>query len=158
VAAMTTFQSLSNPAALLLASRLCWRGQREDNSRMRNEYSMTQPVVEKQALLESMDNDADFLKEIIGIFLADSPKMLAEIRSGVAAKDPVKVMRASHTLKGCVSCFAAKSAVEAASIIESMGRQEKLEGVKEALCILERELALVSLALEEIAKGDDRPL
>jgi HPt (histidine-containing phosphotransfer) domain-containing protein len=146
------------PAALLPASRLCWRGQREDNSRMRNEYSMTQPVVEKQALLESMDNDAGFLKEIIGIFLADSPKMLAEIRSGVAASDPVKVMSASHTLKGCVSCFAAKGAVEAASILESMGRQEKLEGAKEALCVLERELALVSLALEEIAKGDDRPL
>jgi len=125
---------------------------------MRNEYRMIQPVVEKQALLESLDNDAGFLKEIIGTFLADSPKMLAEIRSGVAACDPVKVMSASHTLRGCVSCFAAKGAVEAASILESMGRQEKLEGAKEALCALERELALVSSALEEIAKGDDRPL
>jgi rRNA processing protein Krr1/Pno1 len=33
-----------------------------------------------------------------------------------------------------------------------MGSQEELEGADEALCLLEREMALVVFALEEIAK------
>jgi hypothetical protein len=38
---------------------------------------MTQLVVEKQALLESVENDGEFLKTLIGIFLADCPAKLA---------------------------------------------------------------------------------
>jgi len=113
---------------------------------------MTPLVVEKKALLESLENDAEFLKTVIGIFLADCPGMLASIRAGVGAHDPHKVMNASHALKGSVSVFGAKSAVEAAQTLESMGKQENLEGVNEALCMLEQEMALVLFALEEIAK------
>jgi HPt (histidine-containing phosphotransfer) domain-containing protein len=113
---------------------------------------MTELVVERKALLESLDNDAEFLKTLIGIFLADCPGMMAEIRLAVAAREPTRVMSASHALKGSVSFFGAKSAVEAARILESMGKQEKLEGIDEALGVLEREIALVLSALEGIAK------
>jgi HPt (histidine-containing phosphotransfer) domain-containing protein len=113
---------------------------------------MTQLVVERKVLLESLENDAEFLKTVVGIFLADCPGMLAKIRAAVAARDPVQIMSASHALKGSVSFFGAQSAVEAAQILESMGRQDKLEGVNEALCVLDREMALVLFALEEIAK------
>jgi two-component system, sensor histidine kinase and response regulator len=113
---------------------------------------MTSLVVEKKALLESMENDAEFLKTLIGIFLADYPRMLAAIRAGVDAHDPHEVMSASHALRGSISVFGAKSAVEAAWILESMGKQEKVEGLNEALCVLEREMALVLFALEGIAK------
>jgi two-component system, sensor histidine kinase and response regulator len=113
---------------------------------------MTSLVVEKKALLESLENDAEFLKTLIGIFLADCPGMLTAIRSGVAAQNPHDVMSASHALKGSVSVFGAKSAIEAAQILESMGKLEKLDGVNEALCVLEREMALVVFTLEAIAK------
>jgi len=113
---------------------------------------MTPLVVERQTLLESMENDAEFLKTVIGIFLSDCPGMVAGIRTAVAARDPAQIMSTSHALKGSVSFFGAKSAVEAARILESMGKQEKLEGVDEALGVLEQEMALVSFALESIAK------
>jgi HPt (histidine-containing phosphotransfer) domain-containing protein len=113
---------------------------------------MTQLVVEKQALLERVENDAEFLKTVIGIFLADCPAMLAEVRLAVAARDSAKVMSASHALRGSVSFFGAKGAVEAARILEFMGKLEKLESVDEALGVLEQEIALVLIALEEIAK------
>jgi|HubBroStandDraft_6_1064221.scaffolds.fasta_scaffold34869_2 HPt (histidine-containing phosphotransfer) domain-containing protein len=113
---------------------------------------MTQLVVDRKALLESMDNDAEFLKTVIGIFLADCPGMMAEIRLAVTARDPTRVMSASHALKGSVSFFVAKSAVEAARTLESMGKEEKLEGINEALCVLEREIALVLCTLEAIGK------
>jgi hypothetical protein len=43
--------------------------------------------------------------------------------------------------------------VEAAQILGSMGEQNKLEGVNQALCILEHEVALVLDALREVAKS-----
>jgi HPt (histidine-containing phosphotransfer) domain-containing protein len=119
---------------------------------VRNEHTVTQLVVQRRALLESMENDAEFLKAVIGVFLADCPGMLAEIRAAVAARDATRVMSASHALKGSVSFFGVQRAVEAARILESMGKEEELQGANEALCVLEREMALVVLALEEIAK------
>jgi HPt (histidine-containing phosphotransfer) domain-containing protein len=113
---------------------------------------MTQLVVEKKALLESMENDGQFLKTLIGIFLAACPGKLAAIRAAVVAHDPREVMKASHSLKGSVSVFGAKSAVDAAQNLEDMGRHGKQEGLGEAFALLEREMALVSFALEEIAK------
>ena len=114
---------------------------------------MTKLVVERKALLESFENDTRLLEEVVGIFLADCPGMLALIQAGVAAREPNQVMNASHALKGSVSIFGAKSAVEAAQNLESMARQGKLEGVAEAFSVLEREIALVTSVLEEIAKG-----
>ena len=112
---------------------------------------MIQPVVEKKALLESVENDVDFLKTVIGVFITDCPRMLAEIRLAVAARNPTLVKSAAHALKGSVSFFGATSAVEASRILEFMGREENLDGVDEALGVLEREMALVLFALDEIA-------
>lgn len=113
---------------------------------------MTQPVVEREALLESTENDAEFLKAVIEIFLTSCPGMMEQIRAAVVACDSTRVMSASHALRGSVSFFGAKSAVEAARNLESMGKQGKLEGASESLRVLEREITAVTLALEEIAK------
>jgi HPt (histidine-containing phosphotransfer) domain-containing protein len=113
---------------------------------------MTQLVVEKKALLESMENDGEFLKTLIGIFLADCPGKLAAIQAAVVAHDPREIMNTSHSLKGSVSVFGAKSAADAAQNLEDMGREGKHEGFGEAFALLKREMALVSFSLEEIAK------
>ena len=113
---------------------------------------MSQLVVEKKALLESMENDGEFLKTLIGIFLADCPGKLAAIQAAVVAHDPREIMNTSHSLKGSVSVFGAKSAADAAQNLEDMGREGKHEGFGEPFALLKREMALVSFALEEIAK------
>jgi len=115
---------------------------------------MAHPVVEKKPLLESVENDAGFLKILIRIFLADCPIKLAAIRVGVVGRDSEEVMKASHSLRGSVSVFGAKSAVDAAQNLESMGREGKQQGLGEAFALLEHEIALVTLALEAIANED----
>jgi HPt (histidine-containing phosphotransfer) domain-containing protein len=113
---------------------------------------VTQIVVDKKALLERTENDPAFLHSIVAVFLADCPGMLADIVAAVAARDPVRLMAAAHALKGSVSFFAAPGAVAAAAILESMGREKKLDGDQEALAVLRREIALVLSALQEISK------
>jgi two-component system sensor histidine kinase/response regulator len=113
---------------------------------------MTQLVVERKALLESMENDAKFLNTLIGIFLADCPGRLAAIRAGVVARDPREIMNASHNLKGTVSVFGAKRAMDATLSLECIVREWKLEELDKALARLEKEIALLMLALKEIVE------
>jgi two-component system sensor histidine kinase/response regulator len=113
---------------------------------------MTQFVVEKQELLESVEGDAEFLNTLLGIFLTDYPRILTQIRDAVAGRDAAKVKNAAHELKGSVSFFGVRDAVLAAQNLEVMGKEEKLENVDEALAELEREMVRVVLAFEEIKK------
>lgn len=114
---------------------------------------MTQPAIEGKALLEYLDNDLQLLQEVIGQFLADCPERLAELRAAVTARNSDQIASGSHALRGSVSTFGAKNAVEAAQVLESMVRQGKVEGVDEAFSVLERELALVTSSLEKIANN-----
>ena len=113
---------------------------------------MTQLVVDRKALLEYLADDTQLLQEVIGLFLADSPGMLAAIQSAVSAHIPIDIMKAAHALKGSVGVFGAKNAVAAAQSLESMGRDGNIEGSAATLSILEREILLVTSALDEIAK------
>ncbi len=114
---------------------------------------MAELVVDRNALLESLDNDPQLLAEVVGVFLADCPGMLAVLQAGISARNPDQVKKAAHALKGSVSIFGAKDAVAAAQNLESMGRQGTLEGIDAAFSVLEREIALVTSALENISKS-----
>ena len=116
---------------------------------------MTEPAMERKALLEYLDNDPQLLKEVVGIFLADCPGRIAELRTAVTAHDSNQIARGSHALLGSLATFGAKRAVEAARELESIGRQGEMEGVDEAFCALEREFALVTFFLEKVAKDSD---
>ncbi|MGD0965534.1 MAG: Hpt domain-containing protein [Candidatus Acidiferrales bacterium] len=113
---------------------------------------MTALVVEKKTLLESLDNDAQLLKEVIAIFLADYPGRMSELRAAVIVRNPDTIASGSHSLRGSVGTFGARAAVEAAQKLESMGRHGNMGGVDDAFSVLEREMALVVSALEQIAK------
>lgn len=113
---------------------------------------MNELVVDRKAILVTFGNDVDFLRTVIGTFLTDSPAQLAAVREAVAANNPGEVRKAAHSLKGSLGVFSAKSAVTAAQNLEAMGREGKQEGLGEALAALERETALVTSALQEIAK------
>jgi HPt (histidine-containing phosphotransfer) domain-containing protein len=117
--------------------------------------SMAQLVVDRQALLGSLENDNELVKEVVGLFLADSPAMLLAIRTAVTAGDSHELMKSAHALKGSVGVFGAKSAVAAAQALEAMGKSGQMAGSVEALAGLEREMALVTFALQEIAKASD---
>jgi HPt (histidine-containing phosphotransfer) domain-containing protein len=113
---------------------------------------MTQFVVKKRALLESFEGDAEFLNTVLAIFLTDYPRLLSQITAAVAGREAAKIKNTAHELKGSVSFFGVKDAVQAAQNLEFMGQEGNLENVDGALAELEREMARVVLAFEEIKK------
>jgi protein-histidine pros-kinase len=113
---------------------------------------MAELIMEKKELLESLGDDTQLLQEVIEKFLATCPERLMELQAAITARNLDQITRGSHSLRGSVSTFGAKSAVDAAATLESMGRQGKVAGVDEAFARLEHEMLLVRDALEELAK------
>lgn len=94
----------------------------------------------------------DFLEEIAALFAEDCPKLIADIRSAIAAGNPGALERAAHTLKGSVANFGAEPAREAAFRLEMLGRSGDLRPAPEICTVLEREIARFTAALLALAR------
>jgi HPt (histidine-containing phosphotransfer) domain-containing protein len=107
-------------------------------------------VFDRAIALSRVGGDAELLKEIAILFLDDYPKSLSELRQAVAAGDARRVERSAHGLKGSVSNFGARPAVDAAMELETMGRAQKLVEVEQVLHTLELALAALRPELESL--------
>jgi HPt (histidine-containing phosphotransfer) domain-containing protein len=98
------------------------------------------PAVNLPELLLRVDNDLNFLRELIEIFKKDFPERLQQLQIYVAQKDMNSVETASHGLKGMLSNLSAARAATAAARLERMGREAKTAGLPEVLALLEHEV------------------
>jgi HPt (histidine-containing phosphotransfer) domain-containing protein len=64
-------------------------------------------VVPKSAsrALGRVEGEAELLRELIGLFLDDSAKLLSEVRGSVVCGDEKALERAAHKLKGPLGTF-----------------------------------------------------
>jgi HPt (histidine-containing phosphotransfer) domain-containing protein len=69
---------------------------------------LSQPVFDYDDFLHRIDGDVDLLKEVVEIFLEDTPGLLADLYSGIKTGDAAAVERATHTLKGASANISAK--------------------------------------------------
>ena len=82
----------------------------------------------------------------------------SSLREAVQRRDAAGIERAAHSLKGSVSTFAAKDAVDAASKLEVIGRDARLEVADAAGASLVHEVARLRKALEELIARQDMRL
>src|ERR1041384_7576819 len=91
------------------------------------------PVIDPQAIenlraLNPGDND-EFLREIAGIFLEDTPARLTELDESLVAGDVAKFTRAAHSIKGSSSNLGAMALRAAAEKLEHQVRVQGLGDV-----------------------------
>ncbi len=99
--------------------------------------------------LDRLGANVEILKDLAGLFQGECPKMMKEIREAISKGDTAELRRTAHTLKGSADLFMARPVVEAAFRLETMGREENLDGAEEAWSILEGEIDRLLKALEE---------
>ena len=87
------------------------------------------------------------LQEIVQLFCAEAPELLARIQTAIAHSDGRALERAAHSLKGTVMSFGAQTAGEAALRLEVMGRGGDVTQAALAYAELEREIAQLGNAL-----------
>ncbi len=86
---------------------------------------MPHPVIDQQAIenLRELGGGDEFLHEILGIYLQDTPQRLAELRLHHANGDQAGFVRAAHTIKGSSSNVGAEEVRALAEILEHDAKQ-----------------------------------
>jgi PAS domain S-box-containing protein len=113
-------------------------------------------VLDRDALLGSVEGDMDLLKEILDQFGEDRSKLLSEIRSAISYGDAEALEHTAHTLKGALGALGAKRAFDAALRLEMMGRRGDLSRAGEASAELQEEIERLQPALAALATGEVR--
>jgi two-component system, sensor histidine kinase and response regulator len=83
-----------------------------------------------------VEGDPDILKELVDLFMEDTPKRIEEIRNAVLRGDTATVKRVAHTLKGSSANLGAQRMSRVAMQIETLeGLEErgKVEALQERL-------------------------
>ena len=116
-------------------------------------HRSSEDAVDLPDLLERVDNDRDFLCELIDLFKVEFPPVLQSLKESVVQKDLKNVEIASHTLKGMLSELSVKRAAAIASQLEQLGRDGKTSGMTETLALLEHEVENLLTELAGYAAG-----
>lgn len=112
--------------------------------------NLPEEIFDRGVALSRVGGDAELLREIAILFLDDYPKSLNDLREAIQTGDARRVERTAHGLKGSVSNFGARPAVDAALQLETMGRAQKLVEIEHVLQTLELALAALRPELESL--------
>jgi two-component system sensor histidine kinase/response regulator len=83
-------------------------------------------AMDVQDALSRLGDDRELLRDIIKIYLEDSPPIFEKIRRAVMANDSRTLQRAAHTLKGLAVTLSAAEVAATASRLEHMGASNAL--------------------------------
>jgi HPt (histidine-containing phosphotransfer) domain-containing protein len=111
-----------------------------------------EPALDPQAIaaLKSVvpDDNGAFLRELIAIFLADTPPRIADLARSASEGDATEVLRAAHSIKGAAGNFGAHRLADLARMIESHAKHGELTLVCEKLPALRAAFAEVQGEME----------
>lgn len=96
------------------------------------------------------DDNGAFLRELISIFLADTPPRLAEVERALAANDAASLVQAAHSIKGAAGNFGANRFARCARDIEALGKAGDLAPVHALIPELRAAYDAVRVEMERI--------
>ncbi|MBE3065489.1 MAG: response regulator, partial [Spirochaetes bacterium] len=104
-------------------------------------------IFDRRAALASVDGDMELLAQVVGIFIDESPKMMAAIDSSIRAGNAHGLRRAAHVLKGSLGVFASRTAGAMALNLEMMGKSGDLRAARDEFAALAEEAQWLTQAL-----------
>jgi two-component system, sensor histidine kinase and response regulator len=94
--------------------------------------------------LDRVDGDEALLYELIEIFLEETPKHLSTLEQAINSNERNLIERIAHTLKGELGYLGLPEASEKAKILESLGRENRLDQAPALFQALSEELSSVA--------------
>ncbi len=104
-------------------------------------------VLDWDAALRRIGGRSELLEQIANLFFTESDELMGEIQAAIAAGDTLKLRRVAHALKGSADCFCATATVQAAFVLETMGRDAMLTDADDAYAVLQRAIERLTAAL-----------
>jgi len=100
--------------------------------------------------LERLEGDEQLLRDVIGIFLAGKPKLLAQMEQGLLEQKPSILESAAHTVKGELAYLGMPEAYETARQLEELGKKQELEHAKVLVARLRIQLSQLDGIMRQI--------
>ena len=110
----------------------------------------TPGVLDITDLLSRVDNDRELVAELFSIFKSIFPSHLQRLSDAVANDLSKQVEAESHTLKGMLLNLSAARAAAMVADLESMGRDGKIAGMREAFTEFQKEAETLLLQIESV--------
>lgn len=89
-------------------------------------------------ILERVDGDREFLRELLVIFREDSRVCMEKARAALASRDMGELSGVGHTMKGMLKNLAMNSAAEIAASLETAAKSKDEKASQELLARLEK--------------------
>jgi signal transduction histidine kinase/CheY-like chemotaxis protein len=113
-------------------------------------------ILDERELLSGIADDRQLLREIVEVFQAESPALLAELRAAISQGSAECVRRCAHTLKGSIASFAAPHALTLAARVESLARESDLASAEKLLNPLELAIKRLLQALDQLCTSTSK--
>jgi HPt (histidine-containing phosphotransfer) domain-containing protein len=115
------------------------------------------PPVLDLAVIENLralspDDGGEFVREIIGIFLSDTPQRLDELEQSLGAGDQVKFTRAAHSIKGSAANVGTAALGAVAQQLEAESKTAPLPTLRPLIDGLKAEFDRAKAELEKIER------
>jgi histidine phosphotransfer protein HptB len=115
----------------------------------------TPPTIDPEAIANLRElnpgDNGDFLREIVGIYIEDTPKRIADMKACLASGDVASFTRAAHTIKGSSANVGAQVLKAIAERLELVSRKEGLAGVSGLIADSEAEFERVKVELRRVS-------
>ena len=93
---------------------------------------------------------AEFLAEVVDLFLAEAPTLIASLRSSLQRQDADELRRAAHTLKSNGSTLGAAAFAEMCRVVEQRAKDGRLDGLAQEVERIEQEYGTLQEALASL--------
>lgn len=113
-------------------------------------------VFDLEAALHAVDGERELLCGMIGIYMRQTPRVMQDIDTAIAAADAAALEIAAHKLKGSVAMFGARAAREAAQRLEDLAEARDLSEVAGARGALGDEIERLTAALGAVRAEEER--
>lgn len=104
-------------------------------------------------LLDRVEQDRQFLADLLANFNTEFPILLARLRDAAGIPDMRKVEMVGHSLKGMMATMSFERATATALSLEDMGRGRIEDGLQDLIGSLETEVKLAAAELESFCAG-----
>lgn len=126
----------------------CVLGQQARFNHLKSEH------FDPESLWNRVDGDLGLLRELVELFAAEVPGMLARIEAAIKDGSASELEKASHKIKGSVLQFSAHAAVAIALELEENGRLGSIGGAEALLTRLTQEVDLLQQTLRTMVGGE----
>jgi CheY-like chemotaxis protein len=89
-------------------------------------------VFDEDALRQRLSGDHELMTDVIRMFLEDLPDRLAAIKNAVNVRNPGELRAAAHVLKGTAANLSAGALFQAASVLEDLAAESRMDAAEAA--------------------------